>query len=41
MPMELSECHLVEIYIPKEVSIPKALPDHFHQWLMEQQEGKD
>jgi hypothetical protein len=41
MPIELSECHLVEVYITKEVSIPKALPDHFRQWLMEQQEGKD
>jgi hypothetical protein len=41
MPIELSECHLVEVYITKEVSIPKALPGHFRQWLMEQQEGKD
>jgi len=41
MPMELSECHLLEVYITKEVSILKALPDHFCQWLMEQQEGKD
>lgn len=41
MPMKLSDCHLVEVYITNEVSIPKALPDHFRQWLMEQHEGKD